>query len=110
MGEKGRAGEVYNIGVLRDAELPNIEVTKVILEHLKLAEDSVEFVSDRPAHDRRYAVDYGKIKAELGWEPRTPFAEGLGRTIAWYRSNRPWWQAVKSGEYLKYYERQYGQR
>jgi len=69
---------------------------------------SVEYVKDRPGHDRRYAIDAGKIKRELAWEPKHRFEQAIRSTIDWYRENQHWWRAIKSGEYLKYYERQYG--
>lgn len=110
VGEKGRAGEVYNIGGNAEAELPNKEVTRMILEILGKPSDLVERVGDRPAHDRRYAVDTTKIKNELGWVPKTPFSEGLARTVAWYQENREWWSEIKSGAYLSYYEKNYSRR
>ena len=110
VGEKGRSGEVYNIGGNAEAELPNKEVTRMILEILGKPSDLVERVGDRPAHDRRYAVDTTKIKNELGWVPKTPFNEGLARTVAWYQENREWWSEIKSGAYLSYYEKNYSRR
>jgi dTDP-glucose 4,6-dehydratase len=108
--EKGRAGEVYNIGGNSEAELTNKEVTRMILEILGKPADLVERVGDRPAHDRRYAVDTTKIKNELGWTPSTPFKEGLARTVAWYQENQEWWREIKSGAYLSYYEKNYASR
>lgn len=108
--ERGRAGEVYNVGGMQEAELPNITVTKSILDILGKAESLIQPVADRPAHDRRYAVDTGKIKRELGWEPQVSFEQGLRDTVAWYRQHESWWRAVKSGEYLAYYQRNYGER
>jgi dTDP-glucose 4,6-dehydratase len=108
--ERGRAGEVYNIGGSQEAELPNREVTQIILENLKKPASLIERVGDRPAHDRRYAIDYSKIKAELGWEPRTPFREGIVKTIEWYLKNQSWWRDIKSGEYAKFYEKNYANR
>ena len=67
----------------------------------------IEYVKDRPGHDRRYAIDFSKIKNELGWTPRTDFEEGLRKTIKWYNENESWWKSIKSGEYKKYYEKQY---
>lgn len=104
--EKGRAGEVYNIG--GDNELPNIELTRQLLKRLAQDESMIEYVKDRPGHDRRYAVDHAKITRELGWQPKVDFQEGLAETVAWYRENEAWWQRVKSGEYLDYYKKQYG--
>jgi len=108
--EKGRAGEVYNIGGNSEAELPNKEVTRMILELLGKPANLVQQVGDRPAHDRRYAVDTTKIKDELGWTPKTPFNEGLARTVAWYQENREWWGEIKSGAYLSFYEKNYANR
>jgi dTDP-glucose 4,6-dehydratase len=108
--EKGRAGEVYNIGGSQEAELPNRDVTFMILERLGKSKDLIEKVGDRPAHDRRYAIDYSKINAELGWKPQTPFREGIGRTIEWYKSNESWWREIKSGAYREFYEKNYAHR
>jgi dTDP-glucose 4,6-dehydratase len=108
--EKGRRGEVYNIGSGPDGELPNVEVTKAILRHLGKPETLVKRVEDRLAHDRRYAVDTTKIERELGWRPEVPFAKGLAETIDWYVGQQQWWQEVKSGEYRKFYETNYGGR
>jgi len=104
--EKGQPGEVYNIG--GNSERTNIEITKLLIELLGKDESLMEFVPDRPGHDRRYAIDAAKIKNELGWEPQIDFTRGLKDTIRWYIDNQPWWQAIKSGDYLTYYEKQYG--
>ena len=104
--EKGRPGEIYNIG--GNSERANIEITRLLIELLGKDESMMEFVPDRPGHDRRYAIDASKIKNELGWEPQTDFTQGLQETIQWYIDNESWWQAIKSGEYLTYYEKQYG--
>jgi dTDP-glucose 4,6-dehydratase len=103
---KGKIGESYCIG--GNCEKPNIEITKKILEFLEKGEEMIEYVKDRPGHDRRYAMNYEKIKNELGWEPRTVFEEGMKKTVEWYKNNEDWWKKIKSGEYLKYYEKQYG--
>jgi dTDP-glucose 4,6-dehydratase len=108
--EKGRAGEVYNIGGSQEAELPNRDVTFMILDNLGKSRDLIEKVGDRPAHDRRYAIDYSKINAELGWKPQTPFPEGIVRTIEWYKGNESWWRDIKSGEYRDFYEKNYAHR
>jgi dTDP-glucose 4,6-dehydratase len=108
--EKGVAGEVYNIGGSQEAELPNRDVTFMILEKLGKPRDLIEKVGDRPAHDRRYAIDYSKIHAELGWEPLTPFSEGIVRTIEWYKNNEAWWRDIKSGDYRDFYEKNYAHR
>jgi dTDP-glucose 4,6-dehydratase len=108
--ERGKAGEVYNIGGGSDAELPNRDVTFAILDLLGKSRDLIERVGDRPAHDRRYAIDHSKISNELGWTPRTPFRVGLEKTVEWYRDNRNWWEEIKSGEYASFYEKNYGSR
>jgi dTDP-glucose 4,6-dehydratase len=108
--EKGRAGEVYNIGGTPDCELPNRNVTNMILEMLGKSKELIQPVGDRPAHDRRYAVDTTKIQTELGWEAKTSFRDGLQKTVEWYKSNRSWWQDIKSGDYRSYYERNYSNR
>jgi len=79
----------------------------MILIEMGVGEEMIESVKDRPGHDRRYAIDFSKIKNDLGWEPEKDFAEGLKETIAWYRENESWWKKIKSGEYLEYYKKQY---
>ncbi|HHI79681.1 MAG TPA: dTDP-glucose 4,6-dehydratase [Planctomycetes bacterium] len=106
--EKGRAGEVYNIG--GNSERQNIEVVHRILEALGKDESLIRFVKDRPGHDRRYAIDGTKIKEELGFEPAHTFEEGLLETIRWYQENQEWCDRVRSGAYQNYYEEQYGER
>lgn len=108
--EKASAGQVYNIGGSESAELTNLEVSKMILELLGKPDTLLRKVADRPAHDRRYAIDYSKIKNELGWEPRTSFKTGLANTVEWYKKNQEWWREIKSGEYQKYYQKNYGKR
>ncbi len=108
--EKGEAGEAYNVGGSEEAELPNREVTAAILRILGKPESLIKKVADRPAHDRRYAVDYSKINRSLGWAPRTPFDEGIRKTIDWYVQNRRWWERVKTGAYREFYEKNYGNR
>jgi dTDP-glucose 4,6-dehydratase len=103
--EHGEPGEVYNVG--GPDECPNLEVVERIIELTDNDESLIEYVTDRPGHDRRYSLSSDKIR-ELGWEPRVRFAEGLERTVAWYRDNRPWWEPIRSGDYRAYYERQYG--
>jgi dTDP-glucose 4,6-dehydratase len=105
---KGREGEVYNIGGSRS--LPNIEVVHKILAATGKPESLIRYVTDRPGHDRRYALSSEKIERETGWAPRMPFEEGLAATVDWYRKNSAWVQRVKSGEYQKYYEQNYAGR
>jgi dTDP-glucose 4,6-dehydratase len=103
----GKPGEAYNVG--GPDECPNIEVVKRIVA-LTGADDSIiEYVADRPGHDRRYSLGSEKVRA-LGWEAQVRFEEGLERTVAWYRDNAWWWEPIRSGEYREYYERQYGRR
>lgn len=108
--EQGRAGEIYNFGGGPEAEIPNIVVSKKILALLDRPETLLEYVTDRPAHDKRYAVDFSKATNELGWKPSVEFEEGLKQTVNWYLENKQWWQSIKSGEYLAYYKAQYGDR
>jgi dTDP-glucose 4,6-dehydratase len=103
--ERGVPGEVYNVG--GPDEAPNIEVVRKIIEYTGADEDLIEHVTDRPGHDRRYSLGSEKVKG-LGWEAQLRFADGLERTVAWYRENRPWWEPIRSGDYRAYYERQYG--
>jgi len=90
--QKGKTGEVYNIG--GGNERQNIEITKFILKEMGISEDFIEPVKDRPGHDRRYSVDCSKVK-KLGWQPRTNFEEGLKQTIKWYQANQAWWKKIK---------------
>lgn len=105
---RGRVGEVYNIG--GNSERRNIEIVELIVKELGRDESLIRFVEDRPGHDRRYAIDASKIRNELGWKPLYSFEEGIRETIRWYIDNRDWWENIKSGEYLRYYERMYGGR
>jgi dTDP-glucose 4,6-dehydratase len=104
--EKGKVGETYCIGGLTE-DINNLEVIKKILQLLGKNEDSIEYVTDRLGHDRRYAIDWSKIKNELGWEPQYSFDEWLAKTVKWYRENTQWWTNVKNGEYIEYYQKQY---
>jgi dTDP-glucose 4,6-dehydratase len=104
----GKAGEVYNFG--GRCEMPNLHLTHKLLELLGKPKTLIKYVQDRPGHDRRYAIDCSKAERELGWTPRVGFEQGLRETIDWYRANQPWVNRVRSGEYLKYYETQYGSR
>jgi dTDP-glucose 4,6-dehydratase len=106
--QRGRAGAVYNVGA--GNERPNTEVARVILASLGKPATLVRYVTDRPGHDRRYAIDAGALAGELGWQPSWTFDAGIATTIDWYRTHRPWWEAVKSGTYRDYYERTYGAR
>ena len=106
--EKGRDGEVYNIG--GNSERENITVVKKILELVKKGEQLIQFVTDRPGHDRRYAIDNAKIKAELGWTPGHSFEAALAETVEWYRQKPRWCDRVRSGAYRDYWDRQYGER
>ena len=101
----GKAGEIYNIS--GGNEKTNLEITDLILRKLNKPKSLLKHVKDRPAHDRRYSLDCSKIKAELGWKPETPFEEGISKTIEWYSTHQRWWEKIKSGEYLKYYEKHY---
>lgn len=104
----GRVGEVYNIG--GHNERTNLEVVKTIIKELGKSDDLIEFVTDRPGHDMRYAIDPTKIHNELGWEPTTLFDEGIKKTIKWYLENRKWWENIVNGEYQNYYEKMYSNR
>lgn len=102
----GMLGEVYNIG--SGERLSNLEVVSMILQEFGLGNEMVEYVKDRPGHDRRYALDSSKIRRELGWKPEHVFADALKKTVEWYKENQAWWKRLKSGEYLEYYKKQYG--
>lgn len=104
--KKGKIGETYLVGGMTE-DIPNIEVVKKILNIMEKDEKTIEFVKDRPGHDRRYAVDWSKINKELGWKPEHDFEEYLRMTIKWYLDNKDWWKNIKNKEYLKYYEKQY---
>ncbi|HEX2162271.1 MAG TPA: dTDP-glucose 4,6-dehydratase [Thermoleophilaceae bacterium] len=103
--ERGAPGEAYNVGGPDECE--NIDVVRRIIELTGKDESLMEYVTDRPGHDRRYSLASEKVRA-LGWEARVHFDKGLERTVAWYRDNRDWWEPIRSGEYREYYERQYG--
>jgi dTDP-glucose 4,6-dehydratase len=103
--DKGNIGEVYNIGASN--EMPNIKIIKLILEYLKKSEDLIQYVKDRPGHDRRYAIDSSKIKNELIWKPCYSFETAIIETIEWYIKNKNWWGRIISGEYQNYYKLQY---
>ena len=104
----GKSGEVYNIGGIHD--VPNLEVVRLILNILNKPESLIHFVTDRPGHDRRYAIDASKSQKELGWKPQFDFETALQATVDWYLANRSWWERIRSGDYEKYYELMYGNR
>ncbi len=106
--KNGRSGEVYNIG--GNNEWYNIDIVKLILKKLGKPLSLIKYVKDRPGHDRRYAIDSTKIMTELGWKPNYDFEKGIELTINWYVENEKWWKKVMSGEYLKYYEENYGDK
>ncbi|HVL15312.1 MAG TPA: dTDP-glucose 4,6-dehydratase [Gemmata sp.] len=103
---KGKPGEVYNFG--GRCEMPNIDLTKLLLKLLGKPETLIRYVKDRPGHDRRYAIDCSKAERELGWVPQVPFDRGLAETIDWYKANAAWVAEIKSGAYREYFEKQYG--
>jgi dTDP-glucose 4,6-dehydratase len=103
--EHGRPGETYNVG--GPDECANLDVVRRIVALTGADESLIEYVPDRPGHDRRYSLSSDKVRT-LGWEPRVRFAEGLEQTVAWYRDNAWWWEPIRSGQYRAYYERQYG--
>lgn len=104
--QKGRIGETYCLGG-KDAEVSNLELTKKLIALCGRDESAIEYVKDRPGHDRRYAIDYAKAKNELGWEPLISLDEGLGATVGWYKQNQDWVARCKSGEYQQYYDNWY---
>jgi len=105
---RGATGEAYNMG--GNAEWENIAIVKEILKAMHKPESLINYGKDRPGHDFRYAMDYSKIERELGWRPSVSFPEGLKSTIDWYLANRPWWERIRTGAYLEYYERMYANR
>ena len=106
--EKGKVGEVYNLG--GHNEKANIEIVKIILKELGKPESLITFVKDRKGHDQRYAIDPSKANKELNWGPTTMFKDGIKKTIQWYLDNKEWWETIISGEYQNYYEKMYGNR
>jgi dTDP-glucose 4,6-dehydratase len=104
----GKEGEIYNIG--GRSEKPNLVVAQTILDRLGKPHSLMRFVTDRPGHDRRYAINFSKIERELGWKPSISFEEGISRTVEWYLTHREWWKRIKTGEYQVYYKRMYDQR
>jgi dTDP-glucose 4,6-dehydratase len=106
--KKGNVGDVYNIG--GDTEKPNMEIVRMIIDKLGKSRDLIQFVKDRPGHDRRYAIDISKIRRQLGWTPEYDFDKGLDGTINWYLENDRWVKSCITGDYLKYYEKNYAGR
>ncbi|HOE16910.1 MAG TPA: dTDP-glucose 4,6-dehydratase [Syntrophorhabdaceae bacterium] len=106
--QRGIPGNVYNIG--GENERTNIEIVKLILKILGKPETLIRFVADRPGHDRRYAIDSTRLKNELGFQTKTDFAEGMEATVRWYIESRKWWERIRSGAYLEYYNTMYGNR
>ncbi|NTW89963.1 MAG: dTDP-glucose 4,6-dehydratase [Candidatus Moranbacteria bacterium] len=104
---KGGIGETYCVG--GNGERENIDIVRTLLDILGQSEDRIEYVKDRPGHDRRYAIDFSKIRNELGWEPSVTLDEGLRQTVEWFKAHEEWWKDVKSGTYREYYDRQYGE-
>lgn len=105
---KGEVGQVYNFG--GNAEMQNIEITHTLLKLLNKPESLIKYVSDRPGHDLRYAIDCRKAVSELGWKPQTEFQSGLEATLQWYQDNLEWVNRIRSGKYMQYYDQQYGNR
>ncbi len=102
----GTPGEVYNIG--GNNEMENIAIVRLLLEKLGKDESLITYVTDRPGHDRRYAIDASRMEKELGWTPAHRFEDGIASTVDWYLENRSWWEAVRAGTYRDYYDRMYG--
>ncbi len=103
---RGVPGDVYNIGGCN--EMRNLDLVRMLVDKLGKSRDLITFVKDRPGHDLRYAIDAAKIMAELGWRPQVDFQAGLALTIDWYLEHRAWWEEIRSGEYMSYYEKMYG--
>jgi dTDP-glucose 4,6-dehydratase len=106
--ERGKLGEIYNIGGQSVTE--NLSIVKELLRLTGKQETLVSYVQDRPGHDRRYALTHEKIEAQLGWKPAIPLDDGLRQTIAWYRNNAKWLDDIRAGEYRGYYEKYYENR
>jgi dTDP-glucose 4,6-dehydratase len=106
--ERGVPGNVYNVGA--GNERTNLEIVEIILDLLQKPRSLIRHVKDRPGHDRRYAIDGAKIKTDLGFEAAMPFRAGMEETVRWYVEHRDWWEKIKTGEYLEYYEKWYGGR
>lgn len=106
--EKGIPGEFYNVG--GEGERTNLEITKAILRILGKPDSMIQYVTDRPGHDRRYAIDFSKIQKEIGWKPVCSLEDGLRQTVRWYIDHEDWWRRIKNGTYREFYERHYGRR
>jgi dTDP-glucose 4,6-dehydratase len=106
--DKAKPGSVYNVSA--GTPQPNLKIVRTILGHLGKTESLIQYVKDRPGHDRRYALDSSKIQRELGWAPMVSFEEGIRRTIDWYQANGEWLEHARSGEYRTYYDRHYTRR
>lgn len=106
--DQGKVGCVYNVGA--DSEKTNLDVVTSILDILGKPHSLIKYVKDRPGHDRRYAIDNTRVRTELGFQVTRDFRTGLGETVEWYDRNRPWWQRIRTGEYLEYYEKMYRNR
>jgi len=106
--QRGEPGGVYNVGGAN--EMPNLDVVRMIVEMTGASESQIEFVEDRPGHDRRYAMDFSRLEAAMGWRPTRSFREGLKDTIAWYQANEEWLDSVRTGAYRDFYRHQYGGR
>lgn len=105
---EAQIGEIYNVG--GNNEKANIYIVKTILKQLDKDETLINYVKDRPGHDRRYAIDSSKLKRDFNWEPQYVFEEGMKETINWYLTNKEWWEKIRSGEYTQYYERMYSNK
>jgi dTDP-glucose 4,6-dehydratase len=106
--EKGKEGEVYNVG--GEGEIANLDITRLILDTLHKPHSLITHIKDRPGHDRRYAMDFAKARKEFGWRPQLSLREGMERTVQWYLTHTAWWQRIKSGEYREYYRKHYVER
>jgi dTDP-glucose 4,6-dehydratase len=106
--EKGREGEIYNIG--GEGERTNLEITEIVLRLLNKPKSLIRYVTDRPGHDRRYAIDFSKLKNALGWSPAYHLQEALGQTVRWYIDHEEWWRRIKSGAYRDFYQKHYQER
>jgi len=106
--ETGREGEIYNIG--GEGERTNLEITEIVLRLLNKPKSLIRYVTDRPGHDRRYAIDFSKLKNALGWSPAYHLQEALGQTVRWYIDHEEWWRRIKSGTYRDFYQKHYRER